>query len=290
MSHADTPITSYPRMTALASKMAEANRILIEGIDEHIHRQGRKVAAVGILYSGGNDSTVLAHMFRDIADVAVHANTGIGIEQTRDFVRSTCKEWGLRLIEKHPPVPYDELVMDQGFPGPAQHFKMYQRLKERCLRQARNELVSNPRKERVVFLGGRRRDESARRGRELVTTSDRDGSMVFISPLINWTSQDMNTYRAMFDVPRNEVSDCLHMSGECLCGAFAAKGELEEIADWYPETAERIRELERRVKAAGKVPEQRCQWGWGAYRDEHAKKAARSGPLCTSCEFRMEAS
>lgn len=268
-------------MSRLDSLIAESNAIIDAAIAEHF--AAHRVAATVVLYSGGNDSTTLAHLFRNRATHAAHCNTGIGIEQTRDFVRNTCEEWGLPLIEVHPPTSYEELVVDQGFPGPAHHFKMYQRLKERGLRQVRKQLVSNPREERVLMLAGRRRNESERR--MLIPECDRVGSMVFVSPLVNWTKLDLNEYRRQHpDVPRNEVSDLIHMSGECLCGAFAHKGELEEIGYWFPEVAAHIAELEDRVRAAGH-PEERCRWGWGAYRDD--MKASRSGLMCSSCEGQL---
>ena len=123
------------------------------------------------------------------------------------------------------------------------NFKMYQRLKERALRQAQRELVTDPLRERVVFIAGRRRAESKRR--EAVPIHERIGSAIWVSPLAFWTKLDLNTYRLMHrDVPVNPVSGLLHMSGECLCGAFAHPGELDEIAEWFPGTAEEIRQLE----------------------------------------------
>ncbi len=98
---------------------------------DRISRAGKSVAGVCVLFSGGNDSTALAHLFRSRATHAVHANTTIGLEPTRDFVRNTCEEWGLPLIEKTPPREtdhYKALVLDRGFPGPAHHYKMFQRL------------------------------------------------------------------------------------------------------------------------------------------------------------------
>lgn len=253
------------------------------------HFKGRQLAATCILFSGGNDSTTLAHLFKGRADVAIHANTGIGVRQTREFVRLTCAGWALPLIEKSPPAgdTYRELVLDRGFPGPGQHFKMYQRLKERCLRQARAELVSNPRKERVLFLAGRRRTESARRA--AIPASGREGSVVWASPLVLWTKPDLNTYRLMCgDVPVNEVSDLIHMSGECLCGSFAEKDELEMVGMWFPEVREQIEALEAEIANREDIPEIRRKWGWGAYRadPEALKQRSRSGPLCTSCAAR----
>lgn len=245
-----------------------------------VHLEGRRCAGVCILYSGGNDSTILAHLMRDRASHAIHANTTIGIEQTRQFVRDTCKAWDLPLIEKTAPTPYRDLVIERGFPGPAMHFKMYQRLKERALREAQRDLVGDPRAERVVFVAGRRRAESKRR--EGVPIHERIGSAIWASPLAFWTKLDMNTYRLMHgDVPVNIVSTTLHMSGECLCGAFAHPGELDEIGEWFPEVRDEIKALEADVRAAGHA-EPYCTWGHGQ------GKPSESVPLCSTCEVRFQ--
>lgn len=244
------------------------------------------VLATVVLFSGGNDSTVMAHLFKERAQFAAHANTTIGVEQTRQFVRDTCAAWGLPLLERTAPISYDELVLEQGFPGPAHHWKMYSRLKERALRLVRKELVAHPRRERIVFLAGRRRTESQRRMD--VPEVEREGSVLWVSPMVYWTKLDMNTYRSLFagtgdEVPHNEVTDLLHMSGECLCGSFAKPNELDEISLWFPEVAEHIRELEKKVEALGTHPPARCRWG-----SRDGKPTARVGQLCSSCTFTTE--
>lgn len=271
-------LTPAQREKRVLSLIGDANRIIDEALGTHL--QDHKLMATCILFSGGNDSTVLAHLFRQRATHAIHCNTTIGVEQTRQFVRDTCKGWGLPLMEEIAPTTYRELVIDQGFPGPGHHYKMYQRLKERGLMQARRKLVTNPRKERVLYLAGRRKAESKRR--EGIPEHERRGSIIWASPLANWEKLDLNTYRKMFpDVPRNEVSDLLHMSGECLCGAFAKPDELEEIRYWFPDVAEEIDALEKEVAAAGH-PEEKCKWGY--------RKGARSkvGMMCSGCEALFE--
>lgn len=242
--------------------------------------EGHELVASCVLFSGGNDSTVLAHLMRQrgLVTHAVHANTTIGIEETRQFVRDVCSAWALPLLERRAPVSYEELVMERGFPGPGMHWKMYTRLKERALDAVRAELVTRPRRQRVLFIAGRRRQESRRR--QGIPLYERDGSIIWTSPLANWTSLDLNTYRLLHrDVPVNRVSELLHMSGECLCGAFARPQELEEVAEWFPEVAEQIAELERRVTEAGfTAPLNR--WGHGA------GVASASGRLCSSCTAR----
>lgn len=292
MTDAEVATLTRPKREArVADLVEEARDLLALAIEKHVTNDGRMVAATVVLYSGGNDSTTLAHIFRRDVDYAAHANTTIGIEETRDFVRNTCEEWGLPLIERKPPRIEDQyraLVLDQGFPGPAMHYKMFQRLKERALEQIRRELVANPRKERIVFLAGRRRQESARRAN--IPEMERRGSVVYVSPLVNWTKLDLNTYRLMAgDVPRNQASDLIHMSGECLCGAFAAPGERSEIDAWFPTALDEVRELEAMLADRADIPDHRKTWGWGA--DPALKaldgKPSKTGALCSSCDVRF---
>lgn len=244
------------------------------------------------MFSGGNDSTILAHMMwlADEATHFAHANTGIGIEDTREFVRKWSQMWGVPLLEFSPDAgvdDYETLVMEQGFPGPAHHYKMYQRLKERQFRKVRRELVKHPTRERVMFIAGRRRAESDRR--EDIPEHEREGSTVWVSPLANWTAEHMALYRERHwnDLPHNEVSDHLHMSGECLCGAFASPGEIAGIELFYPEDAARIHALEQQVLDAGRVDPERCRWGWGAYRDWPETMRPKTGRACSSCAARF---
>lgn len=252
----------------------------------------KPVMASVLLFSGGNDSTVLGHLFKDVATHAGHANTTIGIEDTRQFVRDTCKAWNLPLLERTPPLSYRDLVLDQGFPGPGMHFKMYQRLKLRVVEQIQREFITNGRRQRVVFIAGRRRAESARR--KDIPLYERNRSAIWASPIAMWTKLDMTTYRLMMgDVPTNVVSDLVGMSGECLCGAYAKPGEKEMIRVNYPDVIAEIEALEVEVRAAGH-PEQYCQWGHGmASRPQpgvpapvgDAALAHKTGAMCTSCSI-----
>lgn len=276
------------RATRLAALVAEAEAIYDEAVAS-VAAEGKELRATVLLFSGGNDSTVLAHLFRDRASHAAHANTGVGIEETRRYVRDTCAAWGLPLLERKAHRPesnsYRAMVLERGFPGPAHHFKMYTRLKERALEGVRNELVDRPRRQRVIFLAGRRRSESQRRAE--VPTRQRKGSIIWCSPLVSWTKEDMNAYRiTRGDVPVNRVSDLIHMSGECLCGSFAKPNEREEITYWFPDAFDEIAELEALLADRTDIPEHAKRWGWGGdYRTlRKAQANYRAGRLCSSCE------
>lgn len=306
----DVPGAAPPELLLDPAEVARlspaARRERVGMLIEHSHRLldialtdlvGDRHQAAGIVgpFSGGNDSHTLVHVMRERLTHLAHANTGIGIEETRDFVRRKAADYDLPLLERSPAAKdsYEAHVLRYGFPGPAMHFKMYTRLKERALEQVRNELVDGqPHRRRVVFLAGRRREESKRRAN--VPEFERKGSIVWCSPMVLWTKIDLNTYRQMVDLERNPVADLIHMSGECLCGAFAGKGELDEVGAWFPQVREHIADLARRALANG-VPAEQCQWGWGAYRDDPAlrvvggrREKPRSGPLCDSCDARAD--
>lgn len=277
--------------TRLERLIAEARAIVAEAVYEHVHKPGKQLTQRCLMFSGGDDSTVLAHLFRNEVDRFVHIDTGIWVQDLDGgsaalaHVQSMSDSWGVPLLVASGE-SYRALVIQYGFPGPAQHFRMYNNLKERGFRKVRREFVKRGRRERILFIAGMRGDESDRR-EDNAERHHRDGSVVWCSPLIDWTKQDLADYRRVFDVPRSDVSRELHMSGECLCGAFAKKGELDEIDFWRPETAVHIRGLEAEVAAAGNAPAFRCQWGWGAYRPTK-RKIRKTGPLCQQCVFSFD--
>ena len=251
-------------------------------------RRHKPVAVFG-MFSGGHDSLVATHLVsqRPEFTAALHIDTGIGVKETRAFVRRTAREqgWPLKIYRAiDQGQDYDAMVLDYGFPGPFHHRKMYQRLKERALRAAIRD-VKSARMDRVMLVTGVRLAESTRR-MGTVQTINRDGAQLWVAPLAHFTHADKHRYMAEHDLPRNEVVDQLHMSGECLCGAFARPDELEWLEFCgFTDVVERIRDLERRAEAAG-VP---CKWGERPPENtDPAQLDAIAGPLCTDCSRRPD--
>ncbi len=236
------------------------------------------------LFSGGHDSLCATHvaMTNGYAQEVVHVNTGIGIEQTNQYVRDICAEHGWPLNELHPPTTYDDLVTAYGFPGPAGHSLMYRRLKERCLADFARKRKAK-RGAPLVYVVGIRHQESARRMHAQQTEWQHapKSGWTWRAPILDWSKADCNRYIEEQRLRRNEVVDVLHMSGECLCGSFARPGERDEIKAWFPETDARIADLEQAVRDAG---HHGCVWG------QRPPNVAREqmwlippGPLCSSC-------
>lgn len=260
-------------------KLTEAKAILDEAVELY------RPSHIFGLFSGGHDSLCATHVacqhlfFRG----AIHINTGIGVEETRQFVRKTCGTQRWPFKEYHPPVAYDDIVTEHGFPGPGGHFYMYVRLKERCIDQLVRDHKQG-RDDKIMLVTGVRVEESTRRMGH-VEPIVRKGSRIWVAPILNWTTDDKNDYITMNSLERNPVVADLCMSGECLCGAFARPGEMTEIETFYPATAARIRELEAKASAAGV----HAKWGT---RPPKEQKPLEPMPmeLCWSCEAkRLEA-
>lgn len=243
---------------------------------------GHKPVATFGLFSGGDDSLTACHIAAKHPSFTamVHINTGIGIEKTRIFVRETCRKYGWPLREyfaKDYGQDYREICIKYGFPGPAQHFRMYARLKERALRVAIREAKKN-RKDRVLLVTGVRASESERR-MGTVGVCERRGAAVWLNPIYDWKKGDCLEYIADHKIERNPVAVLIHKSGECLCGAFAKPDELREIEYWFPETAREIHDIEAAVRAAG---QRACKWGVRPPKLGPAPKGAM--PMCHGCE------
>lgn len=240
------------------------------------------------LFSGGHDSLCANHIASQHPRFSgcVHINTGIGIDETREYVRETCRRFGWPLKEYRPPVSYEELVIDQGFPGPAMHWKMYQRLKERCLEAVMRE--HGERRRKLVFVSGRRAQESVRRMancKEAIEMGPKPSTRaIWCNPIIAWNGCDKNRHIAAHDLPRNPVVELMCMSGECLCGAFAQPNELDEIRLFYPRAAAEIDRIADKVRAAGK----HCVWGTRPPTDDPNQTEFPFGPMCHSCAAKRE--
>lgn len=268
-------------MDVLQSEMFPTERPSPEEIVERA--LSHKPVAIFAMLSGGDGSLgTTAWCMKNVPGCEVlHINTGIGIERTRSFVRETCASQGWKLTEVRAKEDcgqdYEEIVEEHGFPGPAAHQFMYARLKERCVEKIVRERKVN-RRDKVMLLTGICHDDSVRRsgygGREV----NFKGAQMWVNPMY-WAGQSF-VYHFLkgTGLERNPVAIELGMSGECLCGAFADKGELAIVRRVCPLTADRIEALEHRLS-------NRFPWGWEgrppSQRD--TKTIEMFAPMCVNC-------
>jgi 3'-phosphoadenosine 5'-phosphosulfate sulfotransferase (PAPS reductase)/FAD synthetase len=264
----------------LGQKIADALAIINTTLVEHA------ASEIWAGFSGGHDSLVIADLLSRHTRFAgtFHANTGIGVEATRQYVRdlSRLNNWGLREI--HTDESYDRIVTGIGFPGAAHHRIMYARLKDRPVMELLRTRKRH-RRDRIMLATGIRNSESHRR-MGYAETTNKVGALIWVNPLLHWSKDDRDQYIADRGLPRNEVADALGMSGECLCGAYAKPGELARVRRVDPGVAARIDGLNGVC-----VP--KFGWGWEEQPPrghvtprEELSAVLTKAPLCAGCNLR----
>lgn len=287
------------------------------------------------LVSGGHDSdtaldVAAKHPGLDL-DGVVHINTGVGIPETREFVMQRCEDLGLKFIEiggvdmasrmrrgkgqslhgqiNDEPYPdpeyefyalrreseeYRTLVTKFGFPGQAVHKYMYANLKEKPLQRF---VAMHDDDETIAFVSGVREDESQNRIENIDDTGIQETiGAVWVAPIMAWTDKHVHEYRDEESLDDNPVVNKMHMSGECLCGAYADRRELEMLKLFYPNTARFIENVELdvfREIERGNIPDEYGLWAHGGLSDaEHSARVdsqQTSFTLCSDCEDRCDA-
>jgi 3'-phosphoadenosine 5'-phosphosulfate sulfotransferase (PAPS reductase)/FAD synthetase len=248
-----------------------------------------KPRSVFAMFSGGNDSvcsTFLASQHVEFT-AAVLVDTGIAIKQAHEHARITCETMGWPLLVYKSPFKYDDLVMQYGFPGPSQHRVMYIQLKERAI----DALVRDHKQKRtdkIILITGVRKQESTRRMETVTGPIVKHKAKIWIAPMWDWDNDRRDQFIQDNNLPRNPIKPLIHVSGDCLCGAFAGKGELELLHIFFPEEYRRIKVLQDKVmqKFPWSYDEMPPKW-WKDYGNGQRFLGQDFMPLCWSCDRRI---
>jgi len=280
-------------------------------------------------FSGGDDSIVATHFaVSEFGAAAVHCNTLTGMETNRQHIDRVVDRLGWHLIEQHavalgPPkstrtqingkrldtpfnpaslptgrwqdgeTAYEEYCYNFGMPGPGQHGRLYQRLKERSFNAIRREAKQGQsRNATVMMITGIRRDESAIRAGYNRAVS-KVGGTVWVNPFYWFDASSFELYRQEFGLPRNPVKPVVGISGDCLCGTMGSRDELELVGRLEPKRKVYIQGIEMQCESLG-LP---CKW---ATRPEKKQKTDELQlmlfgaeptwqPACVGCSRRSAA-
>ena len=239
------------------------------------------------LFSSGNDSLCSTHFAMNHgATEALLCNTGFGIRQSREHWFATCcrHKWNCRMVFP-PDKSYRDFVLQYGFPGPSAHRYAYVWLKERALLKVIQENKKD-RLDRVMLVTGVRNKESARR-MGFVQPIVRKGAAVWVAPMYNFSALDVSRYIEENSLIKSPVADLIHMSGECMCGAFAngdatpKDAEFRELEMWFPEMAEEIKKLQVEAESLGV----HCKWGRKPIKENLTQEFSFM-PMCVGCEMK----
>jgi DNA sulfur modification protein DndB len=255
-------------------------------MNEAVNASGNPNTPIYGLVSGGNDSSanlVVTSKHPNFSGV-IHANTGIGLQSTRDHLQNVCDTLGLPLIEYHArenckadgspdPKRYEDLVRRIGFPTERFHTDMFSMLKERSFYRAARDVFATGLTQKVIFSTGLRLSESDRRYTNINKygiVSSR-GSIIYVNPIAHYEATDCFEVLKRHGLSRNPVKDLLGISGECLCGAYGSPAELEIATAIFPTdpTIVLLNQLNDELQEAG------FPWGWGGSIPAHWGKTQR---------------
>lgn len=226
---------------------------------------------VSALVSGGKDSVTTAHYLDSIGKLArvVFLDTGISIPGVEDHVRGLCERFGWPLEVYRAPRTYEWLVRKLGFPSVRTHTIAVRYLKGRGIQAFKKAHHGE------WLASGVRRHESSRR-RLTSLEFGRWEEVPIWAPIIDWTNDRVWAYVREHNLPLSPAYATLHLSGDCLCGAFARREECHLLRVFYPELAERIARLERET---GK------RWGGWSVGVADRPRTLESF-VCSECELR----
>jgi phosphoadenosine phosphosulfate reductase len=221
------------------------NAIINETIEKY------KVNRFVVLFSGGKDSLTVAHYMHFKLGLPIellYCKTGIGVKENLEYVESTAKKygWKLTVIDTLPHETYEIFVKRFGFPYGGVHNAVMGFLKYHPMRKWYREEKKRT-GDIIGFCSGRRRNESARRKRMKSNTAVQfTDRMVFVAPIHDWTTDQVWNYVKEERLEVCPVYDTLHMSGDCLCGAYGTADEYRMLEIFHPETFVKIRSLENK--------------------------------------------
>ena len=232
---------------------------------EEVHHRTKFYA----LASGGKDSVSICHWLagREKLEAVVHIKTNIGIRATTDFMTDLCNDmgWPLHVIEPSPKHTYASHVLSYGFPGPGFHNRIMGKLKYKTMR----DFALTIDKKHHCLISGVRKYESDRRNANYPEPIQSDGNLWFASPFFYRTSEEVYNYVHVNGLRITPVHDVLGMSGECMCGAFAGRGEKKLIRELDGGLADYIDWLEDGVQRFGTAQAKKYpKWGESARMSE----------------------
>jgi phosphoadenosine phosphosulfate reductase len=255
------------------------------------------------LVSGGHDSLTAAHYtyMESAVDLNgyLHLDTGIGVPETKDFVKKRADDLGIPLYiagERRHEDEYEQRIEKYGFPGANKTSHKYEWIcnKDRPLQNFLQQFDGD-----VLLISGATREESDARWESVNANGiERKNGHYYAAPLASWTPSEVRAYRRDNGLPMNPVASILEHSGDCLCGAYADRRELGWLHAEYPHMFAYIQSLEARVIDAarnGELKDEKYErfvlWAHGDISDRELdqKHSNKQMTLCRACEDAEEA-
>ena len=226
------------------------------------------------LFSGGKDSVCVAdYVARNYPDYfggVVFTVTGIGSKATEEFVKYYTDKRSWQLYKTYPKETetYEAWVLKYGFPGPANHHRIMGALKFHTWQR----FVSLMKFENPILISGVRKKESWARSKKRIYSKkpiDKSSNITFAKPFIYKNASQLWEYYKEYDLEKSPVYDWFNKSGECHCGSFAQRGELDFLNTYDKEIFNKIKTLENKIDLIGtKTAKKYNRWGHSISTDD----------------------
>jgi len=194
---------------------------------------------VALAFSGAEDVALVALATRIRPDVPVFTlDTGRLHPQTYRLIEEVRKHYRLNLEILSPDQQrLEQLVRDKGL------FSFYEDGHEECCEIRKIQPLRRKLAQLDGWITGQRRDQSPTRVRVPAFQLDpafsgRNGGLVKVNPLANWSLQQVWDYIRLFDVPYNPLHDQGFVSIGCEpCTRPVGPGQHEREGRWWWEEA-----------------------------------------------------
>ena len=222
------------------------------------------------LFSGGKDSLV-ACLVAGVKEV-IYCRTGVGLNE--EYVKQICSKlnWKLNILEPEEG-EYERFCERYDFPRPTSHSWIMQRLK---LNPITKWYKKESKKRDIVLISGIRTAESKRRAMKFPTDGgiETSAKIRFYRPILKWSNQKVEDYIKENNLEISPIYNTLGLGGDCLCGAFTKRQHAKLLLQYYPEFAERIKQLEKK-----------CRGNWGQWASLTAceKQGGIEDFICSEC-------
>ncbi|MCO6457605.1 MAG: phosphoadenylyl-sulfate reductase [Pirellulaceae bacterium] len=176
----------------------------------------------------GAEGMVILHMLAEIAPATrvFNLDTGYQFQETLELRERVRQRYGIEVVLERPELTVEQYEQQHGGP-------LYRSNPDQCCRDRKLKVLTRAIQGMHAWASAIRRDQSPDRARAPIVGWDRKFGLVKVSPLANWTKQDVWKFITDHDVPYNPLHDQGYTSIGCWpCTRSVMFGEDERAGRW----------------------------------------------------------
>ena len=176
----------------------------------------------------GPEGMVLIHMLAEIAPATpiFNLDTGYQFKETLELREEVQRRYGIAVEMKQPDTTVQQYEAQHGGP-------LYKTNPDQCCFDRKVRVLERAVVGKDAWASAIRRDQSPDRATAPIVGWDKKFSLVKVSPLANWTKQDVWNFITQHNVPYNPLHDDGYTSIGCWpCTRAVLAGEDERAGRW----------------------------------------------------------